>query len=216
MDSNPYKTVVHGISPVNEPNGVFYAEENNNLNVTQAFYERSYKTLLTAGYPMHFHHGFAPKPAEFWTPFATGKNASMLVINDNPYPGWFPPVNDTNTINQRVCSGVTSYNNFPVPMTKTEFSLVSGPTDPDWNKQYYATQVSAYAAGAGSYFWGFKMLNATEPVKAQPAIHQSQYSFLQQVANGAIPRLGKKQTAEAYIQALPNPACGNLAQTFNP
>lgn len=215
LSYNPYKSVVSAIAPVNEPNGVYYAEQGNHMQVTKDFYTRSYATLQKAGYSMFFHHGFVNNPADYWRSWAEGKNTSMLVINDNPYPGWFPAVNDTGKIGNLVCQQVTSYDNFPVPMVKSEFSLVSGPTDQSWNEQYYSDQVSAYAAGAGSFFWTFKMMNSSNPVKAETPDHQMQYSFLHQVAMGAVPKMGSNRSSTDYIQGLPNHSCDNLQQTFS-
>lgn len=215
LSYNPYKSVVSAITPVNEPNGPAYASKGDNMNVTEAFYERSYAALQKAGYSMFFHHGFASKPATYWAPFATGKNASMLVINDNPYPGWFPSVSNTTKIDQRVCNTVTDYNGFPVPMSKTEYSLISGVSDPSWPANYYSTQVSAYAASAGSFFWNFKMANSSTPVTALPNESQTLYSFLDQVQNGAIPAKDNNQSIQSYLASLPAPACGTLADTYS-
>lgn len=184
--------------------------------MTAGFYERSYSTLQKAGYSMFFHHGFVHNPSEYWEPFATGKNASMLVINDNPYPGWFPAVSNETKINTRVCETVTSYNGFPVPMAKTEYSLISGINGTDWQKQYFSTQTNAYAASAGSFFWNFKMENATTPVTALSNESQMQYSFLQAITMGAVPSKSSNQTSADWLKALPSPACGSLADTYSP
>ena len=87
LSYNPYKSVISGIAPVNEPNGVWFATQGNRLDVTAEFYGRSYATLSKANYTMFMHHGFANNPTDYWRPFCTGKDPSLLTFNNNPYEG---------------------------------------------------------------------------------------------------------------------------------
>ena len=86
INASPYKSVVASIAPANEPCGPNQATPDK-LSTVQSFLERCYPKLKGAGFPMFFHHSFASNPTSYWQDFATGKDPSFLVMNDNPYQG---------------------------------------------------------------------------------------------------------------------------------
>ncbi len=97
-------------------------------------------------------------------------------------------------------------------MAFTEWSVVSGLTDTAFETSYYATQLSAYSWSVGQFFWNIKTKPSTNPVLAAPANNQVQYSYLDMIAKGVVPKIQTGQSALAYIQSMPNPGCGPIQQ----
>lgn len=178
-------------------------------NQVRNFYEEVYPLLKAANLPMYFHHAFVPNPTQWWRSFATGKDPRYLVLNDNPYPGYFPAQYNQDLITSRVCQNMGNYTTFPVPSAKTEWSIASGLDDMGWNREFFATQASAYAWGAGWFFWGWRTENSTVYAGRQAGsnYNQMQYSF-QWVAQMGIAPSAHTNGSRAYIEALPSPACG--------
>ncbi|KDN52690.1 glycoside hydrolase family 5 protein [Tilletiaria anomala UBC 951] len=209
VNASPYKSVVSSIAPVNEPCGPGQATSDR-LSTYQSFLGRTYPKIKKAGFATWFHHGFVQNPSSYWNEYASTLDPAWAVINDNPYPGYFPAVNDQSTINNRVCNNIQGWASFPIPAVMTEWSLASGIHDADWNRQYFATQASGYAWSAGSIFWNLRMQNSSNPVQAAPSAVQYQYSMIDLINNGIIPKINQGQSALDYLRALPNPACGSI------
>ena len=215
INQSPHKTVVSAFAPVNEPMGNMYVTDDRKATV-KSFLQAVYPKLRAANLPMFWHHGFVKGPPDYWRDFASTMDPKYSVINDNPYPGFFPPKTDTDAVIASVCSNVQGWSGFPIPVVMTEWALSSGVHGTSWQKQYYNTQASAYAWSAGSFFWNFKMaLTTTSPsVTGTDDSQQMEYSMLNMISKGIIPT-NQNQTSVAYYQSLPNPGCGPIQfQTY--
>ncbi|GAA98943.1 glycoside hydrolase family 5 protein [Mixia osmundae IAM 14324] len=199
--NNPYRSIISALAVCNEPRPYSQA----NFEILKGFYERSYATLSTGSYPipMQFHHGFVDTENHlvYWQPFVNGKDPSLLMLEDHPYPGNFPLQNDTTDIIAQVCNDAKGYVGYPVPVAVTEWSLTSGVTTSSFETQFYEAQASAWAWSGGSVFWS---LRTVSPQLDGTDI--SQYSFLTMLANGAIPAVNGQST-QAYIASF-NAPCG--------
>lgn len=211
-----HKSVVTGVAPVNEPCGTKRPKKAH-WAITRSFYEKVYPILKDAGYPMYFHHAFAPNPVEFWREFATGKDPRFLVFTDNPYPGDFPPQSNEAHIISTVCSNMLQYSTFTVPSVKTEWSLASGIQSRQWDAEYFSTQASAYGWSAGSFFWSWRLGNSSLTLAEGRAANANNLSLMKFSLSwllkqpGIIPRQkSPNQSAKAYLQALTNTRCGPM------
>lgn len=202
-----YSSVVHSVCPVNEPRP---GTDSGRLSQLTSFYETSYQLLKNAGLIMMFHHGFLNNPYDQWSTFASGKDPNYLSFNSNPYPGWFPPQSDGDSIVSKVCQEASQAAAFPVPVVMTEYSIVNNVNSKTFNQHYYNTEVSAWAWSGGSVFWTFKAAHSSNPVQAVQSNIMDLYSFTTLIDQGIIAPSDANAKPLDMIKSLSNQQCGNI------
>jgi len=198
ITNSTYSSVYSAIAICNEP--VTYT--NDQLNTLTKFYERSYTKFAAMTNPiaMIFHDAY--QGGDYWKPFINGKNASLLMIEDHPYPGNFPLQYNADDILTQVCQKAAAYTTYPIPTAVTEWSLTTGIIDDSFFKQFYAAQASAFSVSAGSIFWSWHTLKATHPVLANNTIAPT-YSFVDLVALGdVVPMPAAGQNTSDFLASL--------------
>ncbi|KAK0552165.1 hypothetical protein OC846_003016 [Tilletia horrida] len=218
IGSHPYKSVVSGVCPVNEPKaGSFAVTDMDKMAVLRQFYSRAYKLLSQAQLPMIFHPSFIGNPQDYWLDFVTGKDPNMLIYTIHPYPGFFPENSDQSDITNKVCNLAQSSVGYPVPILYGEWSLISGIQSNSYMRQYYISQLSAYSWSAGSLFWTYKAPVTQNPVLANPGLQETMFSFKDLLGMGLIPKPASKLStnptdygAYNFVNSLSNPACGRI------
>lgn len=207
---SPYYSIISAIEIINEPRP--YTSEQ--LAMLRGYYERSYDTIQKGlgdkAPAMFFADGFVPGDKfAFWYDFANARKTDppTLGLTDHPYPGYFPAQNNSADIMKQTCVDAAKYKNFPVPTVITEWSLRTGIQNVTFEKIFYATQLSAWSATAGSCFWSLRALDSKVAVLADP-VAQYQWSFETLLARGSIPvPKDKTQSAQDFLKDLGNP-CG--------
>ncbi len=86
IQSNPYRSVITGVAPANEPVGPGQGTDAK-WQVVQNFYDRSYTKLRAANLPSFMHHAFVADPPNYWRAFMSSKDPKYATLNDNPYGG---------------------------------------------------------------------------------------------------------------------------------
>lgn len=210
IKNSKYSSVVHSVCPVNEPKA---QNDQTKLQQLTTYYENAYEVLRANKLIMQFHHAFVSNPYTYWEEFATGKDPNYIAMNDNPYPGWFPPNSDGDKIIQTVCSTSQKAANFPIPVVMTEYSVVNNVGSDTYDQQFYNTEVSAYAWSAGSYFWTFKTVHAVNRVLAEKNDIMDLYSLTTLINNGVVQKVGSTSTALQTIKELPDQQCGDIPTT---
>lgn len=217
--SSNYSSIINGIEAVNEPRIVNdnWALNQTRFQITQSYYERSYATCLKYGVPMSFHNGFAPgtvqQKMDLWAPFVSGKDPSMLIYEDHPYPGWFQtPEPGQAAIQTSVCEYGTAAQNFGIPVLMGEFSAIQSAGGTSYAQTYLQMQLATYGQSAGSIFWNFKAQTSQNPVLALSGNLMQLYSYVDILANNYMPNPGKGGNVRNFYAGLPNP-CGGY-QTY--
>lgn len=207
IKNSKYSSVVHSVCPVNEPKP---GSSNSKRQIVRDYYENSYNILKAAGLIMQFHHAFISDPYSYWQDFATGKDPAYIAMNDNPYPGWFPPNSDGDAIISSICSTAKQASQFPIPVVMTEYSLVNNVQSDTFNQKYYDTEASAFSWSAGAYFWTFKTEHSSSQVLGPADYVADLYSMTGLIESGVIGKVGTTSTALQTIQSLPNQQCGDI------
>jgi aryl-phospho-beta-D-glucosidase BglC (GH1 family) len=207
IQQSNYSSVVHSVCPVNEPHAY---QDSGKLSQLTSYYESAYNQLKNAGLIMMFHHGFVSSPYNYWSTFATGKDPNYLAMNDNPYPGWFPPNSDQSDMVSKVCTLAQKASQFPVPVVMTEYSAVNNAGSSSFTTEYYNTQVSAYAWSGGSMFWTFKTEHSSTQVLAPANNIIDLYSLTTLASNGVVQKVESGAKPLEVIKSLPNQECGSI------
>ncbi|CAD6904412.1 unnamed protein product [Tilletia controversa] len=220
IGNHPYKSVVSGVTPVNEPKAQFGFSSNDpdKLDVLRQFYAKTYSMLSKAKLPMIFHPSFYVGNAlEYWTDFVTGKDPNMLIYSVHPYPGFFPSNSDVADVNDKVCTHARNSIGYPVPVLYGEWSAISGIDTKSFMKQYYSTQMSAWSWSAGGVFWTYKAVVTQNPVLANTGMQETMFSFKDLMDMGVIPKPAAPLSSNPgdyaaldFVQSFKTPACGPI------
>ncbi|KAE8208752.1 hypothetical protein CF327_g7022 [Tilletia walkeri] len=223
IDNHPYKSVVSGVCPVNEPRAQFGFSSNDpeKLAILRSFYTRTYSLLSRANLPMIFHPSFYVGDAlAHWADFVTGKDPNLLIYSVHPYPGFFPATSDVEAMTSAVCTHARNSIGYPVPVLYGEWSAISAIESRSYMKSYYSTQQSAWSWSAGGFFWTYKAVVTQNPVLANTGMQETMYSFKDLMDIGVIPKpaapLSTNPTDYAtldFVRSFPNPACGPIPQS---
>lgn len=121
LAQTPYRSVVTGIEVINEPRPYSDDQYQQLLN----YYDRSYQTIQKSSWPVATfiadgYYGIANITA-FAGAHVTDPPSMVLV--DHPYPGNFPPKNNSADILTQVCTAGANYLGFPIPICIDEFSI---------------------------------------------------------------------------------------------
>lgn len=187
---------------VNEPRPRTQAE----FDMLEGLYARTYAKASNLAQPLAtlFHHGYVHESLkidrfEYWLDFVTQRDPGLIIIEDHPYPGNFPPRDNASDILEEVCRRGREYASFPIPVLATEWSLRTGISETEFERDFYARQIVTYAQTGGSAFWNHL---TTDSHPGWP-----QYSFLDAMQKGSIPLPKKGQSQLDYLKSLGDP-CG--------
>ncbi|CDR45229.1 hypothetical protein NBRC10512_002929 [Rhodotorula toruloides] len=222
---SPYRSVVTGIEVINEPRP--YTDDQ--IQQLQNYYERSYATIQKSAWPVatFLHNGYTN--LTYWQSFAAQHATSppSMVMVDHPYPGNFPPQNNSADILKQVCTAGQRYLNYPIPVCIDEWSLYTGVKDQAFEKQFYEQQLATWTWSAGGHYWSWKLETSQQDLAA--GLDYSQYSFVTLLKNNSatIPKasdFGQNGTttqsaAEAYLAGIGSDlssACGAAPSNVAP
>ena len=195
-----------GITAVNEPQS---SNKKSRLGVIRDFYDRSFKACSQYKVPLIIHHGFvsSPDPYEYWHDFVSGKDPNMLIFDNHPYPGWFPPNDDQDKINKQVCKLGHQANGYPVPVIMGEWSGVSNVNTTDYKRYLIESQLSVYGWSAGSTYFSFKTAPSQNPIAGVRVGAEQEYSLFEMVKQGVFPKRDTSKSVVDFTDSLQN-NCG--------
>lgn len=177
--------------PVHAPGGNKDPDSGTHMPIVQSFYDRSYKTLSQAGYPMMMHDANMTNPWDYWHNFTVGKDPSKLIITGDYFPGNGLIHANRNDYTNTLCHDLTKFSNYSVPMVKTYSMVTHDEVDQSFIQVWHDLQLKTCArAGSGAFFWSFQTKASTTPVQALDARQQWQYSFVHQMDAGTITPMG--------------------------
>ncbi|GAA6064089.1 hypothetical protein JCM10212_003447 [Sporobolomyces blumeae] len=225
VENSPYRSVVTGIEPINEPRPY----TNDQLVQLENYFERSYQAIQGSTWPVAtiIPNGYAN--LTYWYDFAASHATSppSLVMVDHPYPGNFPPQNNSENILAQVCSAAQRYLEYPIPICIDEWSLYTGVKDQAFEKAFYEQQLVTWAWSAGGFYWSYKLNTSQQDLAA--GLDYSQYSWSTLLANSSttIPKPSdygingttSSGNAEAFITALQKEltaSCGDVPTNVSP
>ncbi|GAA5859030.1 hypothetical protein JCM8547_003974 [Rhodosporidiobolus lusitaniae] len=221
----PYRSVITGIEPINEPRPYTDGQ----YDQIKEYYERSYQTIQASQWPVativpDAYYGFDNLTA--WVGQHVTTPPSVVAV-DHPYPGNFPPQNNTADILSQVCSAADRYLNFPVPILIDEWSIYTGVKDQDFEEEFYKQQLVTWAWSAGGTYWSYKLITSQQDLAN--GLDYSQYSWATLLSNnsatiGTAGSYGLSSTtnqadAQAYIDALTaelTSSCGTIPDNVAP
>jgi len=206
LNSSDARSTVSGITAVNEPQS---SNKKSRLGVIRDFYDRSFKACSQYKVPLIIHHGFvsSPDPYEYWHDFVSGKDPNMLIFDNHPYPGWFPPNDDQDKINQQVCKLGHQANGYPVPVIMGEWSGVSNVNTTDYKRYLIESQLSVYGWSAGSTYFSFKTAPSQNPIAGVRVGAEQEYSLFEMVKQGVFPKRDTSKSVVDFTDSLQN-NCG--------
>lgn len=207
LDAQPSKSVVAGITTVNEPKVFDNGDYHNKL---REFYDFSLKALKPHGIALVAHHAFVADPYDYWHDYADRQERGTFVFDDHPYPAWFQNPEPTNRkdLIQNICNFRDQMSGFPAPVLYGEFSGITAVDDNDWVGHYVKTQLKVYGWSAGSTFLNFRMNFASNPVLSLPDHLQWKYSMLN-LLDGLIPSRDQSKSVVDWTDSLSSRCGGN-------
>ena len=206
LDSQPSKSVVAGITTVNEPKVYDNGDYQGRLF---DFYGFSIDALKPHGIPLIAHHAFVSNPYGYWRDFAQKQETGTFVLDDHPYPAWFqsPEPTDEGQIFDSVCRFRDSMANFPAPVLMGEFSAISALDNDDWVERYVKTQLKVYGWSAGSMFFNFKMKDSGRRILGLSSESNKKYSMLR-LLEDTIPNRDTSKSVKDWTNSLSD-ECGD-------
>ncbi|BGP50348.1 hypothetical protein JCM10450v2_006267 [Rhodotorula kratochvilovae] len=204
----PYRSVVTGLEVINEPRP--YTDDQ--VVQLQNYYERSYQTIQKSAWPVATFLADGYTNLTYFRDFAAAHATEppSMVMVDHPYPGNFPPQNNSADILAQVCSAADRYLNYPIPVCIDEWSIYTGVKDQAFEKSFYEQQLSTWAWSAGGMYWTWRLDTSQDDLAK--GLDYSQYSFITLLRNNTetIPKpsnYGLTDTttgsaAEEYLSAL--------------
>ena len=191
LDSHPAKSVVAGVTTVNEPK----INSNDDYDsLLRDFYDFSIEQLRPFKIPLIAHHGFVGNPYKYWKSYAKKQKLGTFIFDDHPYPGWFqnPEPTDKDDMLTHICNFGNKMERFPAPVLMGEFSAISILNSTDWTTDYLSTQLKVFGWSAGSTFFNFRLNKTQNPVLSEPFAIGSKYSMLEMLRDnnptGRFPR----------------------------
>ncbi|GAA5860760.1 hypothetical protein JCM5353_008005, partial [Sporobolomyces roseus] len=225
VETSPYRSVITGIEPVNEPRP--YTDQQ--LQQLEDYFERSYQAIQASSWPVATIITEGYTNLTYWYDFAAkhATTPASLVMVDHPYPGNFPPQNNSADILSQVCAAGQRYLNYPIPICIDEWSIYTGVKDQAFEKAFYEQQLVTWAWSAGGFYWSYKLQTSQQDLAN--GIDYSQYSWSTLLANSSstLPKpsdYGINGTttdgnAAAFISALQGEltsSCGNVPSNAAP
>ncbi|GAA5938853.1 glycoside hydrolase family 5 protein [Sporobolomyces koalae] len=225
VENSPYRSVITGIEPVNEPRP--YTPDQ--LKQLENYFERSYQAIQASTWPVATIITNGYTNLSYWYDFtaAHATNPPSMVMVDHPYPGNFPPQNNSANILSQVCTAATRYLEYPVPICIDEWSIYTGVKDQSFEKTFYEQQLVTWAWSAGGFYWSYKLQTSQQDLAN--GLDYSQYSWSTLLANNSatIPKpsdygingTNSAANADAFISALQGEltsSCGTVPSDVSP
>lgn len=236
----PYRSVVTGLEVINEPRP--YTDDQ--VQQLQNYYARSYTTIQQSAWPVATFISEGYTNLTFFRPFAEERatDPPSLVMVDHPYPGNFPPQNNSQDILAQVCTAGNKYLDYPIPICIDEWSvrplslllllpfplhdleadadslavqLYTGVKDQGFEKTLYEQQLATWSWSAGGMYWSWRLDTSQQDLAM--GIDYSQYSFSASSRSRAPPRPSPSRLALADAPLalfLPSqaPSCATTAR----
>lgn len=98
-----------------------------------------------------------------------------MVMVDHPYPGNFPPQNNSADILSQVCSAAQRYLEYPIPICIDEWGVYTGVKDQEFEEEFYKQQLVTWAWSAGGMYWSYKLITSQQDLAN--GLDYSQYAF---------------------------------------
>ena len=200
LDAHPAKSVVAGITTVNEPK--VYSKQSYE-SALRDFYDFSIERLKPHGIPLVAHHAFVDSPYQHWKSYASNKSPDTFIFDDHPYPAWFqtPEPSDKDKMISSICQYKEDMIDFPVPVLYGEFSAINILNDTQWTTDYLKTQLKVFGWSAGSTFFNFRVNRSENPVLASPYAIGGKYSMLEMLqADSEIGHFPSRNTTMPVIE----------------
>ncbi|GAA5885766.1 hypothetical protein JCM16303_006055 [Sporobolomyces ruberrimus] len=181
VETSPYRSVITGIEPVNEPRP--YTPDQ--LVQLEKYFDRSYQAIQASSWPVATIITNGYSNLTYWYDFtaAHATNPPSMVMVDHPYPGNFPPQNNSADILSQVCTAAQRYLEYPVPICIDEWSIYTGVKDQAFEKAFYEQQLVTWAWSAGGFYWSYKLQTSQQDLAA--GLDYSQYSWSTLLANNS-------------------------------
>lgn len=211
LDSHPAKSVVAGVTTVNEPK-INSNDEYDSL--LRDFYDFSIEQLKPFKIPLIAHHGFVGNPYKYWKSYAEKQQLGTFIFDDHPYPGWFqnPEPTDQDQMLSNICDYGSKMEDFPSPVIMGEFSAISILNSTDWTTEYLSTQLKVFGWSAGSTFFNFRLNETKNPVLSEPFAIGSKYSMFDMLRDnnptGRFPRRNVSMSVQEWTDSLTS-HCGS-------
>ncbi|GAA5942766.1 hypothetical protein JCM10213_002939 [Rhodosporidiobolus nylandii] len=223
--ASPYRSVVAGIEVINEPRP--YTEDQNQQ--LMKYYERSYQTIQASEWPVatFIHDGYTNFTYYYDFASAHATDPPSMVMVDHPYPGNFPPQDNSADILSQVCTAGNKYLSYPIPVCIDEFGVYTGVKDQAFETEFYKQQIVSWAWSAGSMYWSYKLITSQQDLAN--GLDYSQYSWSTLLSNNSatIPKPSdyginsttSSEGASAYLAALAGDltsSCGDVPSNTAP
>ncbi|KAL4399085.1 beta-glucosidase [Malassezia pachydermatis] len=211
VDRHPAKSVIAGVTTVNEPK--VYTNDTY-MSLLKDYYDWSLQTLRKYKLPLIAHHAFLNNPYDYWQSYASNQDPSEFILDDHPYPAWYqtPEPEDQTVMTNNICKFAQSTSQFPVPVLMGEYSAVSNVNTTDWTTQYLNTEVKVFGWSAGSMFFNFRVNASANPVVGPSQIIGKKYSMLDMMKQnspiGTFPRRDNSTSVVNWTNSLSS-ACGD-------
>ncbi|GAA5833996.1 hypothetical protein JCM3766R1_002490 [Sporobolomyces carnicolor] len=181
VENSPYRSVITGIEPINEPRPYTPAQ----LVQLENYFERSYQAIQASSWPVATIITNGYTNLTYWYEFAANHatNPPSMVMVDHPYPGNFPPQNNSADILKQVCAAGQRYLEYPIPICIDEWSLYTGVKDQAFEKTFYEQQLVTWAWSAGGFYWSYKLETSQQDLAN--GLDYSQYSWSTLLANNS-------------------------------
>ncbi|GAA6016346.1 hypothetical protein JCM11491_006826 [Sporobolomyces phaffii] len=226
VENSPYRSVITGIEPINEPRPYTPAQ----LTQLENYFSRSYQAIQASSWPVATIITNGYTNLTYWYDFAAAHATTppSMVMVDHPYPGNFPPQNNSADILKQVCTAAQRYLEYPIPICIDEWSIYTGVKDQAFEKTFYEQQLVTWAWSAGGFYWSYKLQTSQQDLAN--GLDYSQYSWSTLLANNSatLPKpadFGISTTATsdgqaaAFIQALQGEltsSCGDVPADVSP
>ncbi|GAA5961798.1 hypothetical protein JCM21900_003312 [Sporobolomyces salmonicolor] len=225
--NSPYRSVVTGIEPINEPRPY----TNDQLVQLENYFSRSYNTIQNSSWPVATIIPYGYANLSYWYDYsaAHATDPPSMVMVDHPYPGNFPPQNDSANILQQVCAAAQRYLEYPIPLLIDEWSIYTGVKDSAFEKEFYAQQLVTWAWSAGGMYWSYKLETSQQDLAN--GLDYSQYSWITLLLNNtdspvlptpsdySLNGTVTQSTSDAFISALQSAlttSCGTVPDNVSP
>lgn len=177
VDRHPAKSIVSGITSVNEPK---VYDNDDYMEKLKSFYRASLDACKKYEMPLIMHHAFLSDPYSYWKSFFSDLDPKMAILDDHPYPAWFqdPEPTDKDKMTKQICEYGNKTTSFPTPVIMGEWSDVTILNDTQWSTDYLRMQLNVYGWSAGSMFYNFKGNTTDHPVVSDGYNLTLKYSML--------------------------------------
>lgn len=127
---------------------------------------------------------------------------SQFLVTTSPFSGRLAPLQSQSSLLSQVCQKAKQYAGFSIPVAITEWSVSTAIwDDAQWNGEFYAAQIRAWAQSGGGVFWSYRVNAYTE--KFNQTENFTLYSFVDLARLGQIPLPTNNQTSAEYLASFP-------------